>query len=397
MSQRVFALVASYLLPKGGSELGVYSAVPLNISSLFNNQAASFNGSGASFDRQGGSLPAHLLPTRSYNYDGIHYHLPEQWGYEHDNVIALGQVVDMPTPASVNALHVLYAGDWIDGETGDRFKLHFEDGSEEEVEMSSKNWWTLHWLNVGAIRIPYHFDNDKMNFNVTQIYSWSTPVRSDARLTSITLPSTRDSWNRVHIFAMSVTPSLLSPTPDADKPLLIVRRVRFTTKRPSNGPAHAFIVEVALANLLPEGDDGWLLGKHTVLIDSSIVETVTPGVLYRLLPSDEVRVEVVVKPKKNVQPGATGTVAIQLRDKDSNMVSHSKGWAGKVPDAKWEATEKSLSQHEAPNWWNDAKFGIFIHWGVYSVPAWAPPGVYAEWYLSVPSPNTLAFFLTPYG
>jgi len=24
--------------------------------------------------------------------------------------------------------------------------------------------------------------------------------------------------------------------------------------------------------------------------------------------------------------------------------------------------------------------GIFIHWGVYSVPAWAPRGAYAEWY-----------------
>ena len=31
-------------------------------------------------------------------------------------------------------------------------------------------------------------------------------------------------------------------------------------------------------------------------------------------------------------------------------------------------------------WWSDAKFGIFIHWGVYSVPAFAPKGEYAEWY-----------------
>ena len=31
-------------------------------------------------------------------------------------------------------------------------------------------------------------------------------------------------------------------------------------------------------------------------------------------------------------------------------------------------------------WFSDAKFGIFIHWGVYSVPAWAVRGRYAEWY-----------------
>ena len=27
---------------------------------------------------------------------------------------------------------------------------------------------------------------------------------------------------------------------------------------------------------------------------------------------------------------------------------------------------------ECPTWYKDAKLGIFIHWGVYSVPAWAP-------------------------
>jgi alpha-L-fucosidase len=45
---------------------------------------------------------------------------------------------------------------------------------------------------------------------------------------------------------------------------------------------------------------------------------------------------------------------------------------------------ESLDQHPVPQWWSDAKFGIFIHWGVYSVPAYAPPGQpflgYAEWY-----------------
>src|SRR5437763_3768644 len=29
----------------------------------------------------------------------------------------------------------------------------------------------------------------------------------------------------------------------------------------------------------------------------------------------------------------------------------------------------SLENYQAPDWYRDAKFGIFIHWGVYSVPA----------------------------
>ena len=58
---------------------------------------------------------------------------------------------------------------------------------------------------------------------------------------------------------------------------------------------------------------------------------------------------------------------------------------------------KELAQHEAPDWYHDAKFGIFIHWGLYSVPGWATPigepgnfeweyyyknMPYAEWYLN---------------
>eukprot|EP01137_Pigoraptor_chileana_P023801 Opistho-2@90706 len=40
----------------------------------------------------------------------------------------------------------------------------------------------------------------------------------------------------------------------------------------------------------------------------------------------------------------------------------------------------SLDTRACPDWYDDAKFGIFIHWGVYSVPAWSPVGEYAEWY-----------------
>ena len=40
-------------------------------------------------------------------------------------------------------------------------------------------------------------------------------------------------------------------------------------------------------------------------------------------------------------------------------------------DIKYESTYESVKQHEVPKWFHDAKLGIFIHWGLYSVPAWA--------------------------
>ena len=38
-------------------------------------------------------------------------------------------------------------------------------------------------------------------------------------------------------------------------------------------------------------------------------------------------------------------------------------------------TWESLAAYRPPRWFCDAKFGIFIHWGVYSVPAFGN-----EWY-----------------
>ncbi len=41
---------------------------------------------------------------------------------------------------------------------------------------------------------------------------------------------------------------------------------------------------------------------------------------------------------------------------------------------------ESLDKRPVPTWFKDAKFGIFIHWGVYAVPGWSTKGNYAEWY-----------------
>ncbi len=46
------------------------------------------------------------------------------------------------------------------------------------------------------------------------------------------------------------------------------------------------------------------------------------------------------------------------------------------PDGPYTAEWESLKKHEAaPEWFRDAKFGIYFHWGVYSVPAFIN-----EWY-----------------
>ena len=50
----------------------------------------------------------------------------------------------------------------------------------------------------------------------------------------------------------------------------------------------------------------------------------------------------------------------------------------------YEPNWSSIDRRPTPAWFTEARFGIFIHWGTYSVPAYAPviPGklAYAEWY-----------------
>ena len=81
----------------------------------------------------------------------------------------------------------------------------------------------------------------------------------------------------------------------------------------------------------------------------------------------------------------------------------------------YEPTFESLDQHRLPQWYAGAKLGIFIHWGLYSVPGWAPLthpehdfssadyikyNPYAEWYLNVlriPGSPTAEYHKKHYG
>ena len=53
-----------------------------------------------------------------------------------------------------------------------------------------------------------------------------------------------------------------------------------------------------------------------------------------------------------------------------------------IRQGPYEDTWESLLQYRVPDWYQQAKFGIFIHWGVYSVPAfdneWYPRNMYIE-------------------
>ena len=68
--------------------------------------------------------------------------------------------------------------------------------------------------------------------------------------------------------------------------------------------------------------------------------------------------------------------------------------AGASAEKKYDLTWESLDSRPIPAWYDDAKFGIFIHWGDYAVPS------FGEWYwyqLNQPNSETQKFHNKTYG
>ena len=84
-------------------------------------------------------------------------------------------------------------------------------------------------------------------------------------------------------------------------------------------------------------------------------------------------------------------------------------------DVRFTGNLNSVNAHTVPKWYEDCKFGIFIHWGIYSVPAFAPhtwelgevdskewfaDNPYAEWYynsLNIGKGPTYKHHIEKYG
>lgn len=143
------------------------------------------------------------------------------------------------------------------------------------------------------------------------------------------------------------------------------------------------ILEMKISNTNPS--------NYLTLADTLNVTMTSPGLtlvrsstLTRLAPGQEVVVQLGVQNAPNTPRGSecSGTVFAAWGQSYGvrNTTQNFSGYCG-IPD--YDASTSSLGHHWTPDWYNDVKFGIFIHWGLYSVPAYGsvqPNEDYAEWY-----------------
>ena len=63
----------------------------------------------------------------------------------------------------------------------------------------------------------------------------------------------------------------------------------------------------------------------------------------------------------------------------------------------YQPTWTSIRSHELPQWFRDAKFGIYTHWGVYSVPACGPNGTWYPYNMYRPGNPQYDYHCRTYG
>jgi len=327
------------------------------------------------------------MPTGTVTVDGVAYQLATSTAPgQNDNVVALGQTVTVPAGQYI-AGYLLAASTY--GSTGGTATVHYDDGTTSSVNITAPDWYSG---GVGAITAPYRYSPWGTNQHAVALYAvhiWMDPTRT-AR--SITLPTTAAPATNVssmHVFALSLQPVVAGPA-------VRVLRAAGTTRRMPHGRGRwAQIVDVTVLNI----GTAWVTERSplTVTVSADGVHTVVPASIRVLGPGEQARVKVGIDSPR-LAAGTQIDAEVRVAGRKVRSTVTFPLTAG-IP--VFEATDASLSQHQAPDWFTGAKFGIFIHWGIYSVPAWAPVGKeYAEWYwqhMNNPKDPTYAYHEQTYG
>jgi alpha-L-fucosidase len=363
--------------------------VTVSLGGLRDNNGIGVAPGDANIDGSGYGFPASELPTGLTTVDGVPYELPgTQAAGQVDNVVALGQTVDIPDGSYIGA-HTLLTSTY--GTASGTATVHYADGTTSSATLSAPDWYSGGASSLGA---PYRYSPSGVDQHSVHIYPtllWMDPTRT---ATSVTLPTTRTpapNVSSLHVFALTLQPAV----PGAA--VQMTKAASTTLHLGSGQHADAQVVEVSLLNIGTE----WVTpgNRITVSVDAPGVRTVAPAMATYLAPGEEARLKVGIT-SPTLPPGTPVDATVRAVSAHGD-VSTSRDVTLSAGIAPYDETDATLSQHKSPIWFDDAKFGIFIHWGVYSVPAWAPVGVqYAEWYwnqMNDPNNPTYRHHLETYG
>ncbi|AHI01162.1 alpha-L-fucosidase [Kutzneria albida] len=352
--------------------------VPVPLDGYFDNDGIdSIALHDGNFDGSGYTYPAEVFAAGRIVVDGVPYQFPSSAPGAKNNVVAMGQRITLPKGRYTSAMLLVSCSY---GAAGGPATVHYADGTTTQASLSGSDWYGAR----GSLTAPYRYAADgSKDLNPVSIDSAQLWLDAGRDAVAITLPTTNPAQankSSLHVFALSLQPAVTGKA-------VVVRTARSTTGLLGEGGAQS--VEATVLNLGTE----WITAADglAVRVDVRGARTTEPATVRWLAPGEEARVRIGIRREHGVREGtqATGTVVAYTRN--GTVDQRSTPLVLGVPD--YQPVDGSLSTHQSPYWFNDAKFGIFIHWGVYSVPAWSPPGKqYAEWYWQwMQDPNNAVF------
>ncbi|PPJ54741.1 hypothetical protein CBER1_06871 [Cercospora berteroae] len=361
------------------NEAGAHArSITIDLSDLVNNRAFAVSPGDADFDGVHSGYPAEYIPRANLTYAGTTYDFPQYRETGDDNVLAQGQVITPPA-GKYFSIHMLAAAETAIA-TGN-ITTTYADNSTTVAPILVDPFWAWPYPYGGDIIFPYYLTNESIDYNRSMIFQTISWIDSTKEITSIKLPNVTAGSSsspggaaeetRLHIFAISLVPA------EGTGINVDIQHARSTSMW-MEGTNKTQIFSVKVNNL---GDE-WILAENgvQVTVEGPGIETVVPGTINRLGPGDQATVNIGVVNQDGTDPGTPGQATVRVSGTGVNVSSNFNATFGIGP---YEATYESIYSHESPAWFNNGKYGIFIHWGVYSVPGWGNVGdkeQYAEWY-----------------
>ncbi|MDQ0913459.1 alpha-L-fucosidase [Streptomyces canus] len=302
-----------------------------------------------------------------------------------NNVVALGQRIDLPKGRYM-AAYFLTSGSY--GNASGKATVHYADGSTTTAGLTEPTGYA----SGGSLSTPYRYgpSGAKTTTASASAHRRYGSILSATRSPSPCRPPThpRPNQTSLHVFALSLQPV-------APGRALILRDAHSTNSLLTSTGAQS--VEATVVNA---GTAAVLAGDEvSVHVTVPGARTVEPAAIRRLDPGEQARVRIGIRNRTGTAPGTSQDGVVTVTGRGATAATQRSRLSLGVAD--YQPTETSLSGHQAPYWFHSAKFGIFIHWGVYSVPAWAPVGTqYAEWYwdqMQDPNNPTYAHHRDTYG
>ncbi|GAA5814224.1 hypothetical protein MFLAVUS_007718 [Mucor flavus] len=292
----------------------------------------------------------------------INYQLTATSQTKFDNVVSLGQIIPLPAH-HVGGMYLLGAVNH--GPLTADLVIVYADGSQTVTTLNIPDWQVKHTDQITRLDIhscPLNTGYHGHLFSVPLLVNPALP------LSHLLLPYTNPIGSflpSLHIFSIATLP------PVADLKVVAAKGTRewVSESKPYQ------IITVIVQNTSP----AWISDAY-VSVTASLLKTKYRGHIKRLAPGHHVTVQVAVSTIQKKRESRRVSVVVEDAE-GTSMCEPTVMEQVEIGLEDYKDTPESLGKHTVPSWFQSARFGIFIHWGVYSMPSWAPVGSeYAEWY-----------------